>query len=105
MFFIYNFNRKTDAIEDSLNNPEKSIFNKKYNKYLLFFSITVYGLITILGFIKGVKYGMAILTPFLIGILYSERILIKSKKIRLKDMLYWKILQQIIHPHEFHTQV
>jgi 4-hydroxybenzoate polyprenyltransferase len=92
MFVIYSSNGKTDEREDSISNPKKSIFNKKYNKYILCIAGISYGILTVLSFMKGVEYGVAVLAPFIIGILYSEGIPLKSRKIRLKSKLFLKNL-------------
>jgi 4-hydroxybenzoate polyprenyltransferase len=90
MFIIYTFNRKTDAREDSLNDPNKFEFNKSYNKYILAFAFAGFGLLVVFSFIKGIKHGLEVLMPFAIGILYSNRISLKSKMVRLKDILFFK---------------
>ncbi len=90
MFIIYTFNRKTDAKEDSLNDPYKFEFNKSYNKYILAFSFAAFGLLVVFSFIKGIKYGLEVLMPFAIGFIYSSRISLKSKMIRLKDIVLFK---------------
>lgn len=90
MFVIYTFNRKTDAKEDALNDPDKFEFNKSYNKYLLAFAFAGFGLLVVFNFIKGIKYGLEVLVPFAIGLLYSSRISLKSKMIRLKDIVFFK---------------
>ncbi len=90
MFVIYTFNRKTDAREDSLSDPNKFEFNESYNKYFLAFALAGFGLLVVFSFIKGIKYGLEVLTPFAIGLLYSSRISLKSKMIRLKDILFFK---------------
>jgi 4-hydroxybenzoate polyprenyltransferase len=92
MFVIYGLNRKTDEREDSISNPKKSIFNKKYNKYILCIAGISYVALTLLSFMKGVEYGAAVLAPFIIGVLYSKGIALKSGKIRLKSTLYLKNL-------------
>jgi 4-hydroxybenzoate polyprenyltransferase len=90
MFVIYTFNGKTDIREDALSNSNKFEFNRSYNKYLLAFAFASFGLLVIFSFIKGVKYGLEVLVPFVIGLLYSSRISLKSRMIRLKDILFFK---------------
>jgi 4-hydroxybenzoate polyprenyltransferase len=90
MFVIYTFNGKTDIREDALSNSNKFEFNKLYNKYLLAFAFASFGLLVLFSFIKGVKYGLEVLVPFVIGLLYSSRISLKSRMIRLKDILFFK---------------
>ncbi len=90
MFIIYTFNRKTDAKEDSLNDPDKFEFNKSYNRYFLAFAFACFGLLVVFSFTKGIRYGLEILMPFAIGFLYSSRISLKSRMIRLKDILFFK---------------
>ncbi len=90
MYVIYTFNRKTDAKEDALNDPNKFEFNKSYNKYFLAFALAGFGLLVAFNFIKGIKYGLEVLMPFAIGFLYSSKISLKSKMIRLKDILFFK---------------
>jgi 4-hydroxybenzoate polyprenyltransferase len=90
MFVIYTFNRKTDTKEDALNDPDKFKFNKSYNRYFLAFAIACFGLLVVFNFIKGMKYGLEVLMPFAIGFLYSSKISLKSKMIRLKDILFFK---------------
>ncbi len=91
MFAIYTFNRKTDKKEDELSDEKKAAFNNKYNKYILTIAIVSYTIVTLVSFLKGVVYGIAILTPFIIGILYSGCCIpINSKKKRLKDIFFLK---------------
>lgn len=90
MFIIYTFNRKTDATEDALNDPNKFEFNKSYNKYLLAFAFAGFGLLVVFNFTKGIKYVLEVLMPFAIGFLYSSRIPMRSKMIRLKDIVFFK---------------
>ncbi len=90
MFVIYTFNRKTDAREDALSDPNKFKFNELYNKYFLAIAFAGFGLLVVFSFTKGIKYGLEVLMPFAIGILYSSRISLKSKMIRLKDILFFK---------------
>jgi 4-hydroxybenzoate polyprenyltransferase len=90
MFVIYTFNGKTDIREDALSNSNKFEFNRAYNKYLLAFAFAGFGLLVIFSFIKGEKYGLEVLVPFVIGLLYSSRISLKSRMIRLKDILFFK---------------
>ena len=90
MFVIYTFNSKTDTREDALSDSKKFEFNKLYNKYFLAFAFAGFGLLVVFSFIKGIKYGLEVLLPFVIGLLYSSRISLKSKMIRLKDILFFK---------------
>ncbi|MDJ1422819.1 MAG: UbiA family prenyltransferase [Candidatus Methanoperedens sp.] len=90
IFVIYTFNGKTDTREDALSDSKKFGFNKSYNRYFLAFAFAGFGLLVVFSFIKGVKYGLEVLVPFVIGLLYSSRISLKSKMIRLKDILFFK---------------
>ncbi len=90
IFVIYTFNRKTDAKEDALSDPNKFKFNRSYNKYFLAFAFAGFGSLVVFSFIKSIKYGLEDLVPFAIGFLYSSRISLKSKMIRLKDILFFK---------------
>lgn len=93
MFAIYNFNRKTDMAEDTVSDPKKSEFTRKYNKYFLGTAALGYGIAVLLSFARGLKYGAAVLVPFAVGYAYSEKwIPSKSGKMRIKDMLVLKNL-------------
>jgi len=72
IFSIYGINKVTDKTEDSINRPE--IASKKTMFYLVPSIVSLLASIAI-GFINGLKVLLIILTPVIVGIIYSIRIL------------------------------
>lgn len=72
IFSIYGLNKVTDKTEDSINRPE--IASKKTIFYLVPSIVSLTVSIT-LGFINGLKVLLITLTPIIVGIIYSIKIL------------------------------
>ncbi len=86
-FAVYGLNKFTDKKEDSINRPETL---PKAPGYYLFFSIVSMIIGFLIGLSEGIWYFFVLLTPVMIGIIYSVRI---SKSIpRLKEIVGVKSL-------------
>jgi uncharacterized repeat protein (TIGR02543 family) len=79
---IYSLNKVTDKEEDKINKPNQ---NTKLQPYFIATAIICYLIVFIVGIIEGTRVFLVLLTPLIIGAIYSIKI---SKKLpRLKEIL------------------
>lgn len=71
IFAVYNLNRKTDEIEDSINRQERFSFTKRYEKVLFAAALVAYSYVFVISALYGAVALGVILLPLLAGILYS----------------------------------
>jgi 4-hydroxybenzoate polyprenyltransferase len=74
-FSIYNLNRKTDEDEDAVNRQDRFAFTKRYEAPLYNGALLGLGLALVLSALSGIPALMATAAPFILGILYSFRLL------------------------------
>lgn len=74
-FSIYNLNRKTDEDEDAVNRQERFVFTKRYEGPLYYGALLFLGLALVLSALSGIPSLLATGAPFILGILYSFRLL------------------------------
>jgi 4-hydroxybenzoate polyprenyltransferase len=74
-FSIYNLNRKTDEDEDAINRQDRFAFTQRYEKHLLYGAVLFLVLALVLSAMYGILPLLATIAPFLLGILYSFRLL------------------------------
>jgi len=70
-FFLYNLNKKTDIIEDSINYPERVKFIKTYGNALFIIGIFSYIIAAFLALFNNLITFLITLTPFILTFLYS----------------------------------
>ncbi len=83
IFSIYSLNKLSDIKEDSINNPERVGFIKKYKSIIIFAVIASFIASILISFLQNPFAVLIMLFPFLMGIFYS----IKVSNIRLKDIV------------------
>lgn len=81
-FSIYNLNRKTDEDEDAVNRTDRFAFTKRYERPLYYGAIVGFLLALALSALFGIPSLLATLAPFILGTLYSFRLLPKSFRYR-----------------------
>ncbi len=74
-FSIYNLNRKTDEDEDAVNRQDRFVFTKKFEIPLYYGALLFLGLALLLSALSGGPALLATGAPFILGILYSFRLL------------------------------
>ena len=74
-FSIYNLNRKTDEDEDAINRQDRFAFTKRYEAPLYYGAILFLVLALVLSGLAGIPALFATCAPFILGILYSFRLL------------------------------
>jgi 4-hydroxybenzoate polyprenyltransferase len=74
-FSIYNLNRKTDEDEDAINRKDRFAFTKRYEHPLYYGAILSMVLCLLISAFSGVLPLLATSTPFILGFLYSFRLL------------------------------
>lgn len=74
-FSIYNLNRKTDEDEDAVNRQDRFSFTKRYEVILYYGALLFLGLALVLSALSGIPALLATGAPFILGILYSFRII------------------------------
>lgn len=74
-FSIYNLNRKTDEDEDAVNFQTRFAFTKRYEAYLYNGSLLALALALVLAALSGIPSLLATGAPFILGTLYSFRLL------------------------------
>jgi 4-hydroxybenzoate polyprenyltransferase len=74
-FSIYNLNRKTDEDEDSINRKDRYAFTKHYERPLYYGAILAMVLCLAISASGGILSLLATSTPFILGVLYSFRLL------------------------------
>jgi 4-hydroxybenzoate polyprenyltransferase len=79
---VYSLNKITDKKEDRINKPNQT---STFQKYFITATIICYGIILIIGIIDGINYFLVLVTPLLIGYIYSVKIF--KKLPRLKEIL------------------
>jgi 4-hydroxybenzoate polyprenyltransferase len=74
-FSIYNLNRKTDEDEDAVNRQDRFAFTKKYEAPLYYGALLFLALAFVLSALSGIASLLATGAPFILGTLYSFRLL------------------------------
>jgi len=74
-FSIYNLNRKTDEDEDAINREDRFAFTKRYEHPLYYGAILSMIFCLLISAFYGVLPLLATSTPFILGFLYSFRLL------------------------------
>lgn len=74
-FSIYNLNRKTDEDEDAVNRQDRFAFTKRFEAPLYYGAILSLVIALVLSVSYGIPSLLATAAPFLLGILYSFRLL------------------------------
>jgi len=74
-FSVYNLNRKTDAAEDAVNNGNRFAFTRRYEAILYYGALLALGFALVLSALIGIPALIATGAPFVLGILYSFRLL------------------------------
>jgi 4-hydroxybenzoate polyprenyltransferase len=74
-FSIYNLNRKTDQDEDAVNRQDRFAFTKRYEAPLYYGALLSLGLAFVLSALSGIPSLLATGAPFILGTLYSFRLL------------------------------
>lgn len=74
-FSIYNLNRKTDEDEDAVNRLDRFAFTKRYEVPLYYGALLFLGLALVLSALSGIPSLLATAAPFILGTLYSFRLL------------------------------
>ena len=74
-FSVYNLNRKTDEDEDAVNRQDRFAFTKKYEAPLYYGALLFLGLAFVLSALSGIPSLLATGAPFIVGTLYSFRLL------------------------------
>jgi 4-hydroxybenzoate polyprenyltransferase len=74
-FSIYNLNRKTDEDEDAVNRQDRFAFTKRYEAPLYYGALLFLGLALVLSALSGIPSLLATAAPFILGTLYSFRLL------------------------------
>ncbi len=74
-FSVYNLNRKTDEDEDAVNRQDRFAFTKKYEAFLYYGALLFLMIAVALSAVSGIPALLATGAPFVIGILYSFRLL------------------------------
>lgn len=74
-FSIYNLNRKTDEDEDVVNRQDRFAFTKRYETPLYFGALLFLLLALVLSALSGIPAFFTTSAPFILGILYSFRLL------------------------------
>lgn len=74
-FSIYNLNRKTDEDEDAINRQDRFAFTKRYEAPLYYGALLSLVLAFVLSALSGIPSLLATGAPFIVGILYSFRLL------------------------------
>ncbi len=86
-FSVYNFNRKTDEDEDAVNRQDRFAFTKRYEALLYYGALLSFFVAIVLSMVSGILVLLATLAPFIIGTLYSFRLLPKwTGYCRLKEI-------------------
>jgi 4-hydroxybenzoate polyprenyltransferase len=74
-FSIYNLNQKTDEDEDAINRQDRFAFTKRYEAPLYYGALLALGGALVLSVQYGIPALLATAAPFLLGTLYSFRLL------------------------------
>ena len=84
---VYSLNKITDKTEDSINKPNQ---NTKFQKYFSISATICYSITLIIGILDGLAFFFVLLTPLIIGFIYSVKIF--KNVPRLKEILGVKSL-------------
>ncbi|MDD1664863.1 MAG: UbiA family prenyltransferase [Methanomicrobiales archaeon] len=74
-FSVYNLNKRSDEIEDSINRQDRYSFTKRYERPLFIGALAAYAAACMLAAFSGAPALLITAFPFLTGILYSMRLL------------------------------
>jgi 4-hydroxybenzoate polyprenyltransferase len=74
-FSVYTLNRKTDEDEDAVNRQDRFAFTKRYEAPLYYGALLSLGLAFVLSALSGIPSLLATGAPFILGTLYSFRLL------------------------------
>lgn len=86
-FSVYNLNKRTDEIEDSINRQDRYTFTKRYERPLFTGALAAYALACALAAFSGVLALLITAYPLIIGAMYSMRWLpARFSYRRLKDV-------------------
>lgn len=77
-FSVYNLNRKTDEAEDAVNSENRFAFTKRFGSYLYSGALLALGFALVLSALSGIPALLATSAPFILGTLYSFRLLPKG---------------------------
>jgi 4-hydroxybenzoate polyprenyltransferase len=77
-FAIYNFNRKTDEDEDAINHKDRFAFTKRLERPLYYGAVLSMAICLLLSASFGILPLLATSAPFVLGFLYSFRLLPRS---------------------------
>lgn len=92
VYSVYSLNRLTDQEEDAVNAPERSVFVKGNERFLLAVAIASYILALALGWIENPFAALILIFPLITGIAYSKNIFSVVGIPRLKDIFLVKSL-------------
>ena len=86
-YAVYNLNRKTDEVEDSVNHFERYSFTKRYGGFLYRTAALAYVGAAVFGLFYGIEAFFVTMIPILSGILYSIPFLPKGARYsRIKEV-------------------
>lgn len=113
-YSIYNLNRKTDEDEDAVNRQDRFAFTKRYESFLYYGALLFLMIALALSALYGIPAVLATSAPFIIGTLYSFRLLPKRFGYqRLKEIpavknisvgLAWGILLSLLPVFFWHRE-
>ena len=92
VYSVYSLNRLTDQEEDAVNAPERSIFVKGNERFLLAAAAVSYIVALVLGWLESPFAALILLFPIISGIAYSKNIFSAVGIPRLKDIFLVKSL-------------
>lgn len=92
VYSVYTFNRLTDHEEDVLNAPERSVFVKGNERFMLYTAIASYIVALVLGWIENPFAALILTFPIMLGWVYSKNVFSMLGLPRLKDIFIMKNL-------------
>ena len=92
VYSVYSLNRLTDQEEDAVNAPERSVFVKGNERFLLAAAAVSYIVALVLGWLESPFAALILLFPIISGIAYSKNIFSAVGIPRLKDIFLVKSL-------------